>query len=72
MGVSWWSKFPKSQPLDTEAKPRLQKRESRLKDVVFLGACELAGIQATPRQARKWNNGKGLALKFKNQARELL
>lgn len=72
MGVSWWESLPTSPPLDTEAEPRFRKREGRMKDVLFGASCELAGIPATPRQARKWNNGKGLALRFKSQARELL
>lgn len=72
MGVSWWHSFPTSPPLDVEAERRYKRVESRLTDVVFLGACDLAGIEPTRRQARKWNNGKGLALRHKNQARKLL
>lgn len=72
MSVAWWSKFPTSPPLDQGAEERYKKREGRMNDVVFLAACKLAGIKATPRQARKWNNTKGLAQKFRNQAKTVL
>jgi hypothetical protein len=42
-----------------------------MKDPVFLAACTLAEIEATPRQARKWNNGQGVALRHKNEAKSL-
>jgi hypothetical protein len=69
---AWWKAFSTSPPLDVEAGLRFKKREGRLLDVVFIGACELAGIPTTSRQARKWNNNKGLALRFRNKAKELL
>lgn len=69
---SWYHKFPASDPLDLEAGKRYEKRQGRLLDPVFRGACELANIEATPRQARKWNNRQGLALRFINQAKDLL
>jgi hypothetical protein len=69
---NWWKAFKPSPPLDFEAGERFKKREGRLLDVVFIGACELAGIPTTSRQARKWNNGAGLALRFRNKAKELL
>lgn len=72
MSVHWWSGFPTSPPLDVEAGKRAKKAEGRLKDPVFLGACELADIEPTRRQARKWNNMKGLALKYRNQSKSLL
>jgi hypothetical protein len=46
-----------------------------MKDPVFLKACELANkgpfVKVTPsaRQARKWNNGKGIALRYRNEAK---
>jgi hypothetical protein len=70
--VSWWSNFPPSPPLDTYGTERAKKTEGRMNDTVFLGACELAGIPATKRQARKWNNHKGLAIRFKREAHSLL
>jgi hypothetical protein len=72
VGVKWWQLWVSSPPLDQEAEERFKKREGRLNDVVFRGACDLAGIKPTPRQARKWNNGKGLALRFQNKAKSLL
>jgi len=72
VAVSWWASFPTSPPLDFEAGVRFEKRKNRIKDPLFLGACTLAEIEPTARQARKWNNGQGLALRFKNQARGLL
>ena len=72
VAVRWWESFPTSDPLDVEAGERFTKRKNRIKDPLFLGACTLAEIEPTPRQARKWNNGQGLALRFKNQAKDLL
>ena len=69
MLTHWWKAFPASPPLDVVAGERYKKREGRLHDVVFLSSCELAGIPATPRQARKWNNDKGLAVRFRNEAK---
>ena len=66
---SWWANFPTSPPLDFEAGVRFKKRKNRIQDPLFEGACVLAGIDPTPRQARKWNNGQGLALRFKNEAK---
>jgi hypothetical protein len=40
-----------------------------LTDPVFIKACELAGLQVTPRQASKWNNGYGKAINFRAEAR---
>jgi hypothetical protein len=72
VSVSWWQSFPTSPPLDVEAGLRHKQREGRMQDPVFLGACTLAEIEPTPRQARKWNNGQGVALRFKNKAKDLL
>jgi hypothetical protein len=72
MSGNWWTNFPTSDPLDVEAGLRFKQREGRLQDPVFLGACQLASIEATPRQARKWNNGQGVALRFRNEAKSLL
>ena len=35
----------------------------------FKKACELAGVEPTKRQARKWNLGKGKAYSFRNQVK---
>ena len=78
MGLnSWYHGFPTSDPLDVEAGLRYRQREGRMKDPVFLAACELAKgpfvkVKPTPRQARKWNNGRGIALRYKNEAKSLL
>lgn len=73
MRASWWHTFKPEKPhLDQEAKERFKSREGRMNDVVFRGACDLAKVEPTVRQARKWNNGRGLAIKFKNKAKELL
>jgi hypothetical protein len=77
VSANWWSNFPTSPPLDVEAGLRYLQREGRMKDPVFVGACELAKKAnqpslATPRQARKWNNGQGLALRHRNEAKSLL
>jgi hypothetical protein len=74
---SWYHNFPTSDPLDVEAGERFKQREGRMKDPVFLAACELAKgpfVKVTPsaRQARKWNNGQGVALRFRNEAKSLL
>jgi hypothetical protein len=65
---SWCKAFPTSDPLDFEAGERFKKRVGRLTDPHFVAACSLAGIDPSPRQARKWNNGKGLARRFRNKA----
>lgn len=36
---------------------------------IFKVACELAGVDPTPRQASKFQNKKGAAYAFKNQAK---
>jgi hypothetical protein len=72
VSANWWTSFPTSPPLDVEAGLRYKTREHRMKDPVFLGACALAEIEATPRQARKWANGQGVALRFRNEAKSLL
>ena len=72
VSASWWANFPTSPPLDVQAGVRYKKREGRMQDPVFQGACTLAEIEATPRQARKWNNSQGLALRFRNKAKALL
>jgi hypothetical protein len=71
MATAWWKAFPPSPPLDVEAGERYKQREGRLLDVVFIRACQLAGVDTTSRQARKWNNGAGLALRFRNKAKDL-
>jgi hypothetical protein len=70
--ANWWNSFPSSPPLDVEAGLRLRQREGRMNDPVFLKACSLARIEATPRQARKWNNDSGKALGYRNQAKSEL
>jgi hypothetical protein len=45
------------------------KNRQTLHDPLFLKACELAQIQPTHRQASKWNNGYGKALRFRREAR---
>lgn len=78
MGVnSWYHDFPTGPPLDVEAGERFKQREGRMLDPVFLAACELAKgpfVKVTPsaRQARKWNNDRGIALRYKNEAKSLL
>jgi hypothetical protein len=72
VGAKWWQGFPTSPPLDVEAGLRFVKRKNRIDTPIFQGACSLAGIEPTARQARKWNNGKGLALRHKNEAKSLL
>jgi hypothetical protein len=69
---SWWRAFPASDPLDTIAAERATKREHRMKNPLFLACCELAGIPATSRQARKFNQRKGLATRYYNEAKSLL
>jgi hypothetical protein len=74
MSGNWWDSFAPSPPLDVEAGLRYEQREGRMKDPVFLKACELAKgpfVKVTPsaRQARKWNNGKGIALRYRNEAK---
>jgi hypothetical protein len=72
VATRWWKTFPTSPPLDVEAGERYKKREGRLLDVVFIAACKFAGVDTTARQARKWNNGKGLAIRSRNKAKDLL
>ena len=63
-----WTRIHSSKPLDVVSDNRYKKRVSRLQDVVFHAACKIAGIEPTIRQARKWNNGNGLAIRFRRQA----
>jgi hypothetical protein len=72
VSANWWASFPTSPPLDVEGGVRYLMRQGRLLDPVFKGACELANVEATPRQARKWNNGAGIALRHRNEAKSLL
>lgn len=72
VGVSWWVSFPSSEPLDVEAGKRFKKRVGTLKSHLFNASCILAGIEPTPRQARKWNNGQGLAMRYSAQAKREL
>lgn len=52
--------------------PNQTNKQFAIEDRVFIKACTLAGIITTTRQASRWLNGKGKAIKFKNQAiREL-
>lgn len=68
-----WIRIPKgSKPLDVVAGERHKKRDQRMIDPLFLAACEFSNTKPTPRQARKWNNGKGIAFLNRNQARSLL
>jgi hypothetical protein len=47
-------------------------REFSLTNAVFIKACELAEVEPTQRQASRWRNGKGTAIRFKQTAiREL-
>jgi hypothetical protein len=69
MSGNWWSSFPTSPPLDVEAGERYKQREGRMKDPVFLKACEIVKVTPSARQARKWNNGKGIALRYRNEAK---
>jgi len=66
-----WERIHSTTPLDVVAGKRHKQRQSRLQDVVFQNACILADIEPTKRQARKWNVGRGIALRFKNQAKAL-
>ena len=46
--------------------------DSTMASGIFKEACNLAGIPETRRQASKWNNGKGSALKMKAKAHSSL
>jgi len=59
-----WKRVVATDP-DPLAQDRFEAREKTMKDKNFLHYCEKAGIPATPRQARKWNNKTGLAYKGK-------
>jgi hypothetical protein len=72
VGNHWYDVFKPSPPLDVEAGERYKQREGRLQDVVFIAACKFSGVETTARQARKWNNGKGIAIRSRNEAKELL
>lgn len=37
---------------------------------LFRKSCEAAGIEPTPRQASRWRNGKGKAIRFRSLANE--
>ncbi len=67
---SWYRLFPSSPPLDAEAGLRFEKRKERMENPLFKGACILAGIEATPRQARKFNQRKGLATRYFEEAKK--
>jgi len=67
-----WERVKTAPPLDKEAGRRFKKREGRMNDPLFLASCEFSKIKPTVRQARKWNNGVGIAFQNRNQARSLL
>ena len=71
MAINWWRRWKASKPLDVVAEKRFRSREGTLKNPGFLAACEAAGISPTPRQARKWNNGKGIAVLFRSDTRKI-
>lgn len=54
--------------LDTLAEAGYLARQATLQSGIFQKACELAGIEATKRQARKWLHGKGKACLYKQEA----
>ena len=66
---SWYHNFPASDPLDSHAGFVFKARKNLMENKQFVKSCELAGIPATPRQARKWLRGTGLALRFRNEAK---
>jgi hypothetical protein len=67
-----WERVPRGLPLDVVAGKRFKKREARMKDPLFLASCEFSNTKPTKRQARKWNNKKGIAFQNRLQARSLL
>jgi hypothetical protein len=67
---SWYRSYPASDPLDVHAGVVFKVRQKVMTDKIFIRSCELAGIPATPRQARKWLRGTGLALRFRNDAKK--
>lgn len=67
-----WIRIHNTTPLDVVAGERFKKRESRMIDPIFLAACEFSNTKPTKRQARKWNNQKGIAYQNRAQARSLL
>jgi len=56
-----WQRVPTLPPLDQNAVKRFHAREQTLKNPVFIEACNRAKVDPTPRQACKWNMGKGAA-----------
>lgn len=66
-----WERIHNTVPLDVVAEKRYRQRKGIMLDTVFQNACILADIEPTKRQARKWNVGRGIALRFKNQAKQL-
>ena len=50
--------------LDKNKKDRTKNNQNILKSEHFVDLCEKAGVQATKRQASKYNNKKGAAFKF--------
>jgi len=65
-----WTRIHNSKPLDKVAAARFKARKSIIKNKDFLAACSAALVDPTPRQARKWNNGKGRAFLFRSVARK--
>ena len=47
---------------------RRHRNKATFEDDVFKRACALAGILPTHRQASKWSNKRGLALRFRQGA----
>ena len=66
---SWYHNFPASDPLDVQAGLVFEVRKKLIENKQFIRCCEIANIPATPRQARKWLRGNGLALRFRNEAK---
>ena len=56
----------------TMRKARMNNRMLTERGYVFRKACELAGIEPTVRQASKYRSKRGMAYRFKEQAKSIL
>ncbi len=65
-GGQQWTRVtgPNIQP---QHKERGLANKSRLADALFTNSCKVAGVEATKRQASKWNNKKGAAYNVANK-----
>ena len=66
-----WQRVQATNPPMEESRRR-RANKATFESLIFKEACKLAKIDRTPRQASRWNNNRGLAMRYNKQATRIV